>query len=212
LQDRACFNEGEENMAETAANYTVGRGKPPLHSRFKKGQSGNPSGKPGPAKLAKQRLQQALYAALEAGPEELERSKPEDTLAAMAKRMALDAVAGRMPALRTVLSLLDKECESAERAEEEAFREYEMELLSLLQRKMQGKESGSLDDILWPDNPDPGQPISSAPERNEVQPFSLVQGKTQGRNFFWRTFAICKDLHLDRASFDRLRMRRFLPA
>ncbi len=36
--------------------YTVGRGKPPLHTQFKKGQSGNPSGKPGPAKLAKQRF------------------------------------------------------------------------------------------------------------------------------------------------------------
>ena len=27
-------------------NYAVGRGKPPQHSRFKKGQSGNPAGRP----------------------------------------------------------------------------------------------------------------------------------------------------------------------
>jgi hypothetical protein len=31
-------------MDETAGGYKVGRGKPPLHSRFKKGRSGNPRG------------------------------------------------------------------------------------------------------------------------------------------------------------------------
>ena len=31
-------------MDEIAGGYKVGRGKPPLHSRFKKGQSGNPRG------------------------------------------------------------------------------------------------------------------------------------------------------------------------
>jgi hypothetical protein len=31
-------------MAGTDGEYKVGRGKPPLHSRFKKGQSGNPRG------------------------------------------------------------------------------------------------------------------------------------------------------------------------
>ena len=31
-------------MDNTDGDYKVGRGKPPLHSRFKKGQSGNPRG------------------------------------------------------------------------------------------------------------------------------------------------------------------------
>ena len=31
-------------MSETKRDYAVGRGKPPLHTRFKKGQSGNPRG------------------------------------------------------------------------------------------------------------------------------------------------------------------------
>jgi uncharacterized protein DUF5681 len=31
-------------MDQTKAEYRVGRGKPPLHTRFKKGQSGNPRG------------------------------------------------------------------------------------------------------------------------------------------------------------------------
>ena len=32
-------------MSETAGDYKVGHGKPPLGSRFKKGQSGNPGGR-----------------------------------------------------------------------------------------------------------------------------------------------------------------------
>src|SRR5690242_11122194 len=31
-------------MDETEGEYKVGRGRPPLHTRFKKGQSGNPRG------------------------------------------------------------------------------------------------------------------------------------------------------------------------
>jgi Family of unknown function (DUF5681) len=31
---------------ESNRNYDVGYGKPPLHSRFKKGRSGNPHGRP----------------------------------------------------------------------------------------------------------------------------------------------------------------------
>ena len=33
-------------MAKEKGDYPVGYGKPPIHSRFQKGQSGNPSGKP----------------------------------------------------------------------------------------------------------------------------------------------------------------------
>ena len=32
--------------SDTKRDYQVGYGKPPLHSRFKKGQSGNPRGRP----------------------------------------------------------------------------------------------------------------------------------------------------------------------
>ena len=32
-------------MADSGSDYKVGPGRPPLHSRFKKGQSGNPGGR-----------------------------------------------------------------------------------------------------------------------------------------------------------------------
>lgn len=74
-------------MTASPSTYTVGRGRPPLHTRFQKGQSGNPSGKPGPAKLAKQRFLRALYAALQDSPEDLELSKPQNVIAALARKM-----------------------------------------------------------------------------------------------------------------------------
>jgi hypothetical protein len=33
-------------MAKSKKNYTVGRGRPPIHTRFSKGRSGNPKGRP----------------------------------------------------------------------------------------------------------------------------------------------------------------------
>jgi len=34
----------ESKISENKRDYEVGRGKPPVHTRFKKGQSGNPRG------------------------------------------------------------------------------------------------------------------------------------------------------------------------
>ena len=35
-----------------ASDYTIGYGKPPVHSRFQKGKSGNPGGRPRPKTIA----------------------------------------------------------------------------------------------------------------------------------------------------------------
>ena len=96
-------------MGAENSNYTVGRGKPPLHTRFQKGQSGNPSGKPGPAKLARQRFQRALYAALDGETADLKHSLPRGTLEFLARRFALDALDGRVGAMKLILSELDRE-------------------------------------------------------------------------------------------------------
>jgi hypothetical protein len=188
----AYSNEAPMTASTTA--YTIGRGKPPLHTRFQKGQSGNPSGKPGPAKLAKMRFQRELCAALEAAPEELALSKPATALAAMARRMVLDAGAGRGAAQRLVLSRLDAGC--AREDEEASARERnEADAFSLVQGESQGGGEKCLEDILWPDGFGEGVrvdddsraeralgPVSATcvKERNEADPLSLVQGESQG--------------------------------
>jgi len=41
---RTVPGEREPPMSENKRDYEIGRGKPPVHSRFKQGQSGNPRG------------------------------------------------------------------------------------------------------------------------------------------------------------------------
>ena len=43
---REHTSDEDENTGGAGCEYKVGRGKPPLHTRFKKGQSGNPKGRP----------------------------------------------------------------------------------------------------------------------------------------------------------------------
>ncbi len=54
----------DEGWSEHADDYKVGYRKPPRHSRFKKGQSGNPRGKPRGTKNSATLLKQALLASV----------------------------------------------------------------------------------------------------------------------------------------------------
>jgi len=166
--------------------------------------AGGPSGKPGPAKLAKQRFRRALYAALSGSEAELELSKADNVIAAIARRMARDAAAGRVSATRLLLSLLDKA--SAADAEDDVAEQLftGAELFSLLQGKIQGNEKQWLEEILRPDTDEkparidsphpkntPSQSrsaiststrFSTSPQgRGTTSALSLVQGKTQGK-------------------------------
>jgi Family of unknown function (DUF5681) len=47
-------------QADSKGDYEVGYGKPPHHTRFRKGQSGNPRGRPPGAKNLKSLLSKAL--------------------------------------------------------------------------------------------------------------------------------------------------------
>jgi hypothetical protein len=170
------------------ATYAIGRGKPPLHTRFRKGQSGNPSGKPGPAKLARVRFQRAFYALLEAREAEVRASPPADLLDGIARRMVLDAANGRIPAVRMVLSLLDKESRIESLAEGLAEAPAtEQDGFSLVQGKTQGSEKEPSDGVplredseLAPTTRTVEPASADATARNGAESFSLVQGKKQG--------------------------------
>ena len=49
-----------ENANRRCTTYTVGRGKPPKHTRFKAGQSGNPKGRPKGSRSLRSDVKEAL--------------------------------------------------------------------------------------------------------------------------------------------------------
>jgi hypothetical protein len=95
-------------MAEKTTAYKVGRGKPPAHSQFKKGQSGNPGGKPGPVKSMQVRLKLALDASLCADALDLKFATSATTLDDIVKNLVLSAARGNTKETRLLLSLMDK--------------------------------------------------------------------------------------------------------
>jgi hypothetical protein len=140
-----------------STTYTVGRGKPPAHSRFKKGQSGNPGGKPGPAKLAKNLFRHHLYQALCKPRERLLLSSPSTALEHMANRLVANATWGEPAPVRLLLSLLDAEIAEDEKADQVPH-----------DTDCERREAET-------------RSASAAPERNETAPSSLPQGKSQGK-------------------------------
>ncbi|WP_165978839.1 DUF5681 domain-containing protein [Antarcticimicrobium luteum] len=90
-------------MSERDEDYEVGYGKPPRHTRFKKGQSGNPKGRPKGAKGLNASLKRELESqiTIREGNREVRVSKAE----AMAKRLATSALQGNMKALLALLKI-----------------------------------------------------------------------------------------------------------
>jgi hypothetical protein len=93
-------------------DYAVGRGKPPAANKFKKGQSGNPGGKPGKAKTFQQRWRRAFEQALKMTYSDLEDSGAATVLDDVAKGIVLNAARGQSQAVKTLLALTDKYSEA----------------------------------------------------------------------------------------------------
>ncbi|MGH6878461.1 MAG: DUF5681 domain-containing protein [Rhizomicrobium sp.] len=93
----------------TQLPYKVGYGRPPTHSRFQKGQSGNPGGKRRPSRLLKEHFEVALTEALNIDADALRKVRPGKAIESLACKLALQAVDGRPAAQRLVLSLLERD-------------------------------------------------------------------------------------------------------
>jgi Family of unknown function (DUF5681) len=91
------------NKKDTPTDYSVGRGKPPAHSRFKPGQSGNPGGRKRGTPNMKTVLEEVLLAEIEM--RENGRKRTVSLLEALIKRSVQEGLNGD---LRAIKDLLDR--------------------------------------------------------------------------------------------------------
>ena len=99
----------EPNKAAGAADHAVGYGKPPLHTRFRKGQSGNPGGRPKPPRLRVQALTlEEAYRAVVVREDGDGRAVPVPALQAVLRSQIALAMKGNGPAQRAVLAAVQE--------------------------------------------------------------------------------------------------------
>lgn len=103
------------SRSQPAADYEVGYGRPPVNTRFKKGQSGNPAGRRKGVRtvnaLIKDALEERVVVTIKGQRQSISK------LEAAAIQMANQAAAGDRHAIKLALDVL-----SAAEAQEEALR------------------------------------------------------------------------------------------
>jgi hypothetical protein len=95
---------------EAPVDYAVGWGKPPEHSRFKPGQSGNPGGRKKGSVNVKTAVRQALESTVEVTENGQKRSV--SLLDALVLNLAQQALRGNVKAIQLTLSLADQHCDA----------------------------------------------------------------------------------------------------
>ena len=100
------MTEPKANEAANAADYAADYGKPPLHTRFRKGQSGNPAGRPRNSDRlsAKALTLEEAYRAVVAKDDGDGRAEPVPALQAVLRSQIGLAIKGNGPAQRAVLA------------------------------------------------------------------------------------------------------------
>lgn len=87
--------------------YKIGYGRPPAHSRFQKGQTGNPGGKKRSKSFLQLNFEVALTEALKLDEKVLRNFRPRNAVETLAIQIVLNAIDGRPSAQRLVLALLE---------------------------------------------------------------------------------------------------------
>jgi hypothetical protein len=122
------MTEPKANEAADAADYAIGYGKPPLHTRFRKGQSGNPAGRPRARLTAKQLTLDEAYRAVVVKEDGDGRAEPVPALQAVLRSQIALAIKGNGPAQRAVLAAVQaiEEDERIQRSVAEHMRAYDV--------------------------------------------------------------------------------------
>src|ERR1700740_1723303 len=113
---------------ETPQDYVVGYGKPPLHTRFQKGRSGNPKGRP----RGKKNMSTLLSAALDAAIIVVEngRRKKISKREAIITQLVNKSASADLKATQIVLAMLqDVEARADDSSDSATFTEADQEII-----------------------------------------------------------------------------------
>jgi len=120
-------------------DYEVGYGKPPRDTRFKRGQSGNPRGRPPGAKNLSSLLNEALNESVVVT-ENGGRKRISKRQAAF-KQLVNDAAKGNWRALKLLVDILqDIERRTEPQTEESSFSLADEKVIAQLKARLHGKE------------------------------------------------------------------------
>jgi uncharacterized protein DUF5681 len=123
---------------ETPRDYVVGYGKPPLHTRFQKGRSGNPKGRP----RGKKNMSTLLSAALDAAIIVVEngRRKKISKREAIITQLVNKSASADLKATQIVLAMLqDVEARAEDSSDSAAFTEADQEIIQRIQARMRNE-------------------------------------------------------------------------
>src|SRR5215208_5008670 len=99
------------------ADYAVGRGRPPAHSRFKPGQSGNPGGRKKGSRNLKSVLEDVMLEEIEMTENGCKRTV--SMLEALIKRAVQEGLRGDLRAIKDLLDRYERHVGSEPEVEEE---------------------------------------------------------------------------------------------
>jgi hypothetical protein len=116
-------------------NYHVGRGKPPLHTRFKRGVSGNPTGRPKRAPTLQSDLHDELARpAATAGEDTKQR--------AVVRTLVNQAIAGNLRAISVLVAVLAGMQDPKDEPADQQLSDHDREILE----KFAQRELGTADE------------------------------------------------------------------
>ena len=123
---------------ETALDYQVGYGKPPLDTRFQKGRSGNPNGRPRGRKNMSTLLNNALNGSVIVT--ENGRRKKITKREAIVTQLVNKSASADLKATQMVLAMLrDIEARADDSADPAVFTEADQQIIRRIQARLRGE-------------------------------------------------------------------------